>query len=104
MAIGDDFTIAANGDIRHVSGQTTNYTVIQLHRWLGNLMDDAASSGDDFLDITYATADERATDNLMTLNPPYNIDQDASMYLYDGTIIVHANNRTNNNIGWNSEM
>jgi hypothetical protein len=27
----------------------------------------------------------------------------ASAYLYDGTIIVHANNRTYNNIGWNSE-
>jgi len=27
----------------------------------------------------------------------------ASAYLYDGTLIVHANNRTYNNIGWNSE-
>ena len=87
MAIGDDFTIAANGDIRHVSGQSATYTVIQFHRWLGDLMDDAAASGDDFLDITSATADERATDNLITLKQPFNIDQDATMYLYDGTII-----------------
>jgi hypothetical protein len=27
----------------------------------------------------------------------------ASAYLYDDTLIVHANNRTYNNIGWNSE-
>ena len=27
----------------------------------------------------------------------------ASAYLYEGTLIVHANNRTYNNIGWNSE-
>ena len=27
----------------------------------------------------------------------------ASAYLYDGTLIVHANNRTHDNIGWNSE-
>ena len=27
----------------------------------------------------------------------------ASAYLYDGTLIIHANNRTYNNIGWNSE-
>jgi len=27
----------------------------------------------------------------------------ASAYLYNGTLIVHASNRTYNNIGWNSE-
>jgi hypothetical protein len=86
MAIGDDFSVAANGDIRHTSG-TTNYTVIAFHRWLGDLMDDAAAAGNDVLDITDATASERATDNFVTLKAPYNIDDTASQFLYDGSIV-----------------
>lgn len=85
MAIGDDFSVAANGDIRHVSGSST-YTVIEFHRWLGDLMDDAAASGNDILDITDATASERSTDNIITLINGYNIDDTAAQYLYDGSI------------------
>lgn len=91
MAIGDDFSVAANGDIRHVSG-STNYTVIAFHRWLGDLMDDAAATGNDILDITDATASERATDNLITLNAPYNIDDTAAQFLYDGSIVQDNTN------------
>lgn len=86
MAISDDFSIAANGDIRY-SGTTANYTVIALHRWLGDLMDDAAASGNDILDITDATASERSTDNIVTLINGYNIDDTAAQHLYDGSII-----------------
>ena len=43
MAIGDDFSVNASGDIRHTSGSTT-YTVLELHRWLQNLADDASAS------------------------------------------------------------
>jgi len=86
MTIGTEFTVALNGDIRHDSG-STNYTVIELHRWLGDLMDDAQASGDDFLDITDATASARATDNLITLNAPYNIDDTTAEFLYDGSIV-----------------
>lgn len=86
MAIGADFSIAANGDIRY-TGSSTNYTVIALHRWLGDLMDDSAASGDDILDITNATASERSTDNIITLKAPYNIDDTAAQHLYDGSII-----------------
>jgi hypothetical protein len=50
-------------------------------------MDDAQASGDDLLDITDATATERSTDNYITLNSPYNIDDEASKYLYDGSIV-----------------
>lgn len=87
MAIGDDFAVAANGDIRRTGTGTTNYTVIDLHRWLGGLMDDAEASGDDILDITDATAAERSTDNFITLKAPYNIDDLAAQYLYDGSIV-----------------
>src|SRR3990172_816631 len=86
MAIQDDFQVYANGNIRHVSG-STNYTVIALHRWLGDLMDDAQASGNDILDITDSTASERATDNLITLKSPYNVDDDAIKYFYDGSIV-----------------
>lgn len=89
MAIQDDFSVAANGDIRY-TGSGTNYTVIALHRWLGDLMDDAAAAGNDILDITDATASERSTDNIITLNAPYNIDDTAAQHLYDGSIIQNG--------------
>ena len=85
MAIGDDFEVQSNGDIRHTSG-TTNYTVLELHRWLQDLADDAAASGNDLIDITSSTPSERSTDNIITLNSPYNIDDTAAQYLYDGSI------------------
>lgn len=86
MAIADDISVAANGDIRY-TGSTANYTVIALHRWLGDLMDDAVGSGNDLLDITDATASERSTDNIITLNAPYNIDDTLAQHLYDGSVI-----------------
>lgn len=85
MAIGDDFSVATNGDIRHESG-TSTYTVLELHRWLQDLADDASASGNDLIDITSGTPSERSTDNIITLNSPYNIDDDASEYFYDGSI------------------
>lgn len=86
MAIGSDFSITTSGNIRY-TGTGTNYTVIALHRWLGDLMDDAQASGDDLLDITSATSSARSTDNIITLNSPYNIDDETAKHLYDGSII-----------------
>lgn len=91
MAIADDFSVAANGDIRYV-GSTANYSVIEFHRWLGDLMDDAQASGNDLLDITDATASERSTDNIITLINGYNIDDTAAQHLYDGSIIQDGGN------------
>jgi hypothetical protein len=92
MAIQDDFSIAANGDIRYTGDPHGEigagyYTVIEFHRWLGDLMDDAQASGDDILDITNATASERSTDNIITLNAPYNIDDTTAEHLFDGSVI-----------------
>lgn len=92
MAIQDDFSVSATGDIRytgaaHGASGSGYYTVIAFHRWLGALMDDAAATGNDILDITDATASERSTDNIITLINGYNIDQVASEHLYDGSII-----------------
>jgi len=88
MAIGDDFTITENAgayDIRH-SANTNTYTVLELHRWLQDLADDEEFSGNDELDITVATPSERSTDNIITLQNGFNIDDDASEYFYDGSI------------------
>lgn len=85
MAIGDDFAIDGAGAITHVSG-STNYTVLELHRWLQDLADDAQASVGDLIDITTSTPSERATDNIITLNAPFNIDDTAAQFLYDGSI------------------
>ena len=84
--VATDYSIATNGDIRY-TGSGTNNTVIEFHRWLGDLMDDALAAGNDLLDITDATASERSTDNIITLKAPYNIDDTLAQHLFDGSII-----------------
>lgn len=83
--VDTDWSIAANGDIRY-TGSTTNNTVIEFHRWLQDKADDAVASGDDILDITDTTPSDRSTDNIITLNSPYNIDDTAAEHLFDGSI------------------
>jgi hypothetical protein len=87
MAIQDDFSVAVNGDIRHTGG-ATNYTVLQLHRWLQDMADDQAAStgGNDLVDIVSNTPSERITDKIINLLGSYNIDDDAAQYLYAGSI------------------
>lgn len=85
MAIEDDFSVAANGDIRY-TGTTATYTVLELHRFLQDLADDAVASGDDLLDITDDTPSDRATDNIISLINGYNIDDNAAQFLFDGSI------------------
>jgi hypothetical protein len=89
MAFADDFTIAANGDIRHDSG-STNYTVLQMHRALQDLADDAVGSGDDIMDISVLTPSDRSTDNIVTLINGFNIDDASAVFLYDGSITQDA--------------
>jgi len=87
MAItATDVSVAVNGDIRWTGGATPNYTVLELHRFLSNLADDAVASGDDLADITSATPSERSTDNIITLLGTYNIDDTMSEHLYAGSI------------------
>lgn len=80
------------GNIRYIgddhNGASPSYAeVIELHRWLGQLADDATSSGDDELDITDVLPSSRATDNQITLLGNYNIDDTAAEHLFDGSII-----------------
>lgn len=86
MAIGDDFEIQNDKDIRY-TGTTTNYTVLELHRWLQDRADDASASGDDYMDITRDTPSDKSFDTIINLINSYNIDDTAAQHLYGGSII-----------------
>ena len=87
MALLDgDWSVAANGDIRSVTN-TTTHTVLELHRWLMDKLDNTTSAGDDILFVGNAIIPStRKTDNIIVLNSPYNIDDTASYRFYDGSI------------------
>lgn len=97
MAIGSDFSVASNGDIRHISG-TTVYTVLELHEWLQNLADDAISSGDDSISILTANPSKldgpRSAIKPMILNllNGFNIDDTAAQYIKFGSIQQDGSN------------
>lgn len=74
----------------HGGASPTYATVIEFHRWLQSLADDAVASGDDELDITKADPSRRSTDNIITLINGYTLGTttlDSWEFLYDGTII-----------------
>lgn len=97
MAIGNDFSVASNGDIRHVSGATV-YSVLDLHAWLQDLADDAAAAGDDQLSILTANPSRldgpRSAIKPMVLNllGTFNIDDTAARYLNFGSISQDSGN------------
>lgn len=82
--------------IRYLGGAhgtaTANYvTVLELYRWLMDLADDAAASGDDLMDITKLTPGDKKFDTIIQLlNNAYLDDAyttPASEYIYGGSII-----------------
>ncbi len=90
-----DWTVdRQTGNIRYTGddhgGASPSYaTVIQFHRWLQDLADDASSvvaSGDE-LDITDENPSSRSTDNIIQLLGLYNIGDTEAEHLYDGSII-----------------
>jgi hypothetical protein len=92
MAIADDFTIASNGDIRHVAG-TTVYSVLELHQWLQDLADDAsvAVAGDQ---LSILSANPSKLDGprsaikpmLLNLLNGHNIDDNAAQFINFGSV------------------
>ena len=92
MPIETEFSVAANGNIRHDGVSSNNYTVLELHRYLQALADDASATGDDDLDITDPNPSDRATDSIITLLNGYNIDDDAAEHLYGGSITQDSGN------------
>lgn len=70
------------------NGASPSYaTVIEFHRWVQSLADDAVASGDDELDITDTNPSTRSTDNIITLINGYTIGDTEAEHLYDGSII-----------------
>jgi hypothetical protein len=74
MAIAGDISVAVNGDIRYTGNGSTYYTVLEFKNYLGALLDDAQAAGD------------RSTDEILSLNDPYNVDDTLIEHLYDGSI------------------
>lgn len=86
MVIATDISVTVAGDFRWTGDGSTTHTVLAFHRYIGALMDDAQAAGDDLLDITSETASDRSTDQIITLNSPYNIDDTLAEHLFDGSI------------------
>jgi hypothetical protein len=83
------------GDVRYEGddhgGASPSYaTVIEFHRFLQDLADDASSIGDDEVDITDENPTDRSTDNIITMLGNYNVDDEAIEHLYDGSIIQNG--------------
>lgn len=81
-----DVSVNAAGAIRWSSNNTTTHTVLEFIQWLQDKQDDGQAVGDDLLDITVDTAYERSTDTILTLNPPFNIDDNFATHLYEGSV------------------
>lgn len=84
-----DWTVSVTGDIRWTgAGTGTNVTVLEMHRFLQDLADDAVAVAStlDLLAITNDTPSDRATDNIITLINGYNIDDTAAQHIFDGSI------------------
>lgn len=92
MAIGTDFEVQNDKDIRyigaaHAASGAGYYTVLELHRWLQDLADDASSTGDDYMDITRDTPSDKSFDTIINLTNGYNLDDTAAEHIYGGSII-----------------
>jgi hypothetical protein len=95
MTIATDFEIQNDKDIRYIGAAhgasgAGYYTVLELHRWLQDLADDASASGDDYMDITRDTPSDKSFDTIINLINSFNIDDTAAEHLYGGSIIQSA--------------
>lgn len=95
LVAGDWSITRSTGNIRYIGadhgGSSPSYaTVIEFHRWLQSLADDAVAAGNDELDITNTNPSQRSTDNIITLINNYNIDDTAAEHLYDGSVIQNG--------------
>jgi hypothetical protein len=92
MAIDSDFEIQNDKDIRYIGAAhgvtgAGYYTVLELHRWLQDLADDASSTPDDFLDITKDTPSDKSFDTIINLINGYNLDDASAEHIFGGSII-----------------
>ena len=95
--------VAADWEVNNVTGRISyvghdhngaspSYaTVIQLHRWLGQLADDQAPADvSDKMYIPIPIASTRSTDNIITLVNGFYITATEAEHLYDGSIIQNG--------------
>ncbi len=101
MAIATDIAIDVSGNIYytgavHGAAGAGYYSVIEFHRYLQDLADDAVASGDDLIDITSDTPSDRSTDNIVQVLTGFRLDdvsgtEAISEHLFDGSIIQQEN-------------
>ena len=95
----EDWQIQTSKAIRYIGPAhglaDANYvTVLELHRFLQDLADNASVVNDDFLDITTANPSDKKFDTIITLTNGYFLDDahttPASEYIYGGSILQNA--------------
>ena len=88
--------IRTDKTIRYIGGDhgtaTANYvTVLELHRFLQDLADNASVANDDYMDITTVNPSDKKFDTIITLINGYTLDDayttPASEFIYGGSII-----------------
>ena len=86
--VDGDVSVDTSGNIRWTGAATTPlHTVLEFIQFLMDKQDDGAvTDSDTFLDITVDTAYDRSTDQILTLNSPFNIDDTFATHLYDGSV------------------
>jgi hypothetical protein len=88
--IEDDFYID-NKVIRHISGKTDTYTVLELHRFLSDLADRhiiyGSNTPEDDIDILSPIPSIRQTDNIIKLVNGFRINEETAKWLKEGAII-----------------
>jgi len=94
--VSTDWEVQVNKAIRYVGAAheaagAGYVTVLELHRWLQDLADNASVANDDYLDITTVNPSDKKYDTIITLTNGYTLDDaytnPASEYIYGGSII-----------------
>ncbi len=91
--IATDWSVTSSTkNVRYIgddhNGTSPSYaTVLELHRWLQDLADDANFAGDDEIDISKELPSDKKYDSIIELLSDYNIDDASSEHLYGGSII-----------------
>ena len=88
--------VRSDKTIRYIGGDhttaTANYvTVLELHRFLQDLGDNASVANDDYMDITTLNPSDKKFDTIITLTNGYTLDDahttPASEFIFQGSII-----------------
>jgi hypothetical protein len=78
---------AGGGTYAHATAGVNYVTVLELHRWLQSLADDATAGSDDYVDITRLNPTDKKFDTIITLQNGYFISDTTAEYIYGGSII-----------------